>query len=52
MTNEELVARIKTGIDVADNMLALWEQTRGYIHRMARMFQGSAEIEDLEQDII
>lgn len=50
MTNEELVARIKTGIDAADNMLALWEQTRGYIHRMARMFQGSAEIEDLEQE--
>lgn len=50
MTNEELVARIKTGIDVTDNMLALWEQTRSFIHMMAKRYQGEIDIEDLEQE--
>lgn len=50
MTNEELVARIKTGIDVTDNMLTLWEQTRSFIHMMAKRYQGEIDIEDLEQE--
>lgn len=50
MTNEELVARIKTGIDVTDNMLSLWEQTRSFIHMMAKRYQGEIDIEDLEQE--
>jgi len=50
MTNEELVVRIKAGIDVAENMLALWQQCRRFIHILARHYQGNAEIEDLEQE--
>lgn len=50
MTNEELVKRIKTGIDVADNMLTLWQQNRSFIHSIAKRYQGKAEIEDLEQE--
>lgn len=50
MTNEELVARIKNGIDVADNMLALWQQCRKFIYCIAKRYQGNAEIEDLEQE--
>ena len=49
-TNEELVARIKAGIDVADNMLQLWQQNYGFIHTMALRYQGLADIEDLEQE--
>ena len=29
MTNEELVARIRAGVDEAENMLKLWQQNRG-----------------------
>lgn len=50
MTNEELVTRIKAGIDTADNMLALWQQNRCYIHSIAKRYQGNAEIDDLEQE--
>lgn len=49
-TNEELAARVKAGIDIADNMLQLWQQNRGIIHQMAKRFYGVAEIEDLEQE--
>ena len=31
MTNEQIVIRIKAGIDVAENMLALWENNQGII---------------------
>ena len=50
VTNEELVARIKAGIDVPENMLQLWEQTRAFIHTVALRYQGYADMEDLEQE--
>jgi RNA polymerase sigma factor (sigma-70 family) len=50
VTNEELVVRIKAGIDVPENMLQLWEQTRAFIHTVALHYQGYADLEDLEQE--
>ena len=50
MTNEELAIRIKAGIDTADNMLQLWQQTRRFIRRIASRYVGAAELEDLEQE--
>lgn len=50
MTNEELAIRIKAGIDVPENMLQLWEQTKAFIHTVAMRYQGYADIEDLEQE--
>lgn len=49
MTNEQLVIRIKAGIDVADNMLQLWLQNQGYITSIAKRFQGYEDKEDLMQ---
>lgn len=49
-TNEELVTRIKAGIDVADNMLALCEQNKRFIHSIAKRYKGLAEMDDLEQE--
>lgn len=50
MSNEELVALIKAGIDTADNMLALWEQNKGMICKIARKYSAYADIEDLQQE--
>lgn len=50
MNNEELVALIKAGIDTADNMLALWEQNKGMICKIARKYRAYADIEDLLQE--
>lgn len=50
MTNEELVIRIKAGIDPAENMLALYEQVKAFIHTIAWKYRGREEIEDLEQE--
>lgn len=50
MTNEQLVARIKAGENEADNMLQLWQQNKGFIHKIAVKFQGYAEIDDLKQE--
>ena len=50
MENEKLVAQIKAGIDTADNMLALWEQNRGMIGKLARRYSAYADIEDLQQE--
>lgn len=50
MENEELVARIKAGIDTADNMLVLWQQNRGMINQIARKYSAYADIEDLQQE--
>ena len=50
MDNEQLVARIRAGVDTADNMLALYEQNHGFIHKMALKYSGYAEIEDLKQE--
>ena len=49
MTNEQLVIRIKAGIDVANNMLQLWQQNQGYITSIAKRFQGYEDKEDLMQ---
>lgn len=50
MENEELVARIKAGIDTADNMLALWQQNKAMICKIARKYSAYADIEDLLQE--
>lgn len=50
MDNEELVARIKAGIDTAGNMLALWEQNKAIIYQIARKYSAFADIEDLQQE--
>lgn len=50
MTNEELVIRIKAGIDPAENMLALYEQVKAFINSIAWKYHGREEIEDLEQE--
>ena len=50
MTNEQLVIRIKAGIDTAENMLALYEQVKAFIHSIAWKHRGLGEVEDLEQE--
>lgn len=50
MTNEQLVARIRAGEDEAENMLALWQQNKRFIYKMAMKYQSYAEIEDLLQE--
>lgn len=50
VATEELVIRIKAGIDVGENMLELWKQTRGLIHAVAMHYRGYADLEDLEQE--
>lgn len=50
MTNEQLVIRIQNGEETAENMLQLYEQNKGFIHKMAMKFSQYAEIEDLEQE--
>lgn len=50
MTNEQLIARIKAGDDEAGNMLKLWQQTEGFIAKLAMRYQGCAELEDLKQE--
>lgn len=50
MTNEQIAIRIKAGIDVANNMLQLWQQNRGFIHKIVNQYKAYAEEEDLEQE--
>lgn len=50
MTNEQLVALIKNGENVGENMLQLWQQCSRFIHCVALHYQGSTELEDLEQE--
>lgn len=50
MTNEQLVTRIKAGVDVADNMLRLWTQCRRFIFKMSNRYRGCAEEDDLTQE--
>lgn len=50
MTNEQLVARIRAGENEADNMLALWQQNKGFIHKMGKKYSGYAEMDDLMQE--
>lgn len=48
-SNEQLVIRIKAGIDVADNMLQLWQQNQGFVATIAKRFRGYEDMEDLMQ---
>lgn len=50
MENEQLVARIRAGEDVAENMLQLYNQNKGFLATMAKKYQGVAEMEDLMQE--
>ncbi len=50
MTNEQLAARIKAGIDTSENMLQLWQQMKGFIHKIAMHYQGIADVDDLDQE--
>ena len=50
MSNEELVARIKVGIDVPENMNQLYLQMKGLIHIFAEKYRDSGLAEDLEQE--
>jgi len=50
MSNEELVIRIKSGDNTADNMLQLYNQVKAFIHTIAWLFRGHEDIEDLEQE--
>lgn len=50
MSNEQLVARIKAGVDVAENMERLYFQVKGFIHSIAWGYRSLGEIEDLEQE--
>jgi len=50
MTNEQLVAQIQAGEDTAGNMLKLWQQTEGFIAKLAMSYQGYEEFEDLKQE--
>lgn len=50
MTNEQLVARIKAGEDVGENMAALYKQIKAFIHSIAWKYRDSGEVEDLEQE--
>lgn len=48
-SNEQLVVRIKAGIDVADNMFQLWQQNQGFVATIAKRFRGYEDMEDLMQ---
>ena len=50
MTNEQLVIRIKAGIDVVENMQQLWQQNRGFIFKIAIQYQSLSELDDLIQE--
>jgi RNA polymerase primary sigma factor len=50
MSNEELVIKIKAGIDVADNMALLYEQNKNYIYKVAKGYSAYAEMDDLLQE--
>lgn len=50
ISNEQIVSLIRSGENEADNMLKLWQQNRGFVYKMARKYQGYAEIDDLMQE--
>lgn len=50
MTNEELVIRIKAGIDPEENISKLYNQVKTFIHSVAWRYRGQEEMEDLEQE--
>lgn len=50
MTNEQLVLRIRSGEDVAENMAALYDQNRGMLAKLAIKYQSYTEFDDLMQE--
>lgn len=50
MDNEQLVARIQAGKNVAENMLLLWQQNQGLIRAIAKKYTAFSEIDDLLQE--
>ena len=50
MTNEEIVMRIKTGVDTTENTRLLWLNNKGYISKIANSYREYGEVEDLEQE--
>lgn len=50
LSNEQLVARIRSGADVAENMLKLWQQNKGYICKIINSYRNYAEEDDLQQE--
>ena len=50
MSNEEIVTRIKAGIDGAANMELLYNQNRGMLCKIASKYQSYAEYDDLLQE--
>ena len=50
MTNEELAVLIRAGVDVPENMAALYEQNKGMIAALAWNLRAYAELEDLRQE--
>lgn len=50
MSNEELAALIGAGVDVPENMAALYEQNRGLIASLAWKMRAYAELDDLTQE--
>lgn len=50
MTNEQLVIRIQAGDNMAENMLQLWQQNRGYINKIVKAYREYGEEDDLQQE--
>lgn len=50
MINEELAILIRAGVDVPENMAALYEQNKGMIAKLAGRFKAYAEFDDLMQE--
>lgn len=50
LSNEQLVIRIQSGIDVADNMATLYRQNKGMLARLANWYKRYAEFDDLMQE--
>jgi len=50
MSNEQIVLRIQAGENVADNMLLLWQQNKGFVYQMAKKYLGYVEEDDLMQE--
>lgn len=48
--NEQLVMLIQDGVDVAENMLLLWQQNQGFIGKLAMIYSGQEELDDLKQE--
>lgn len=50
MTNEQLVECIRSGKDVQENTLALWNNNKGIVYKIAKRFRTYVEMEDLLQE--